>query len=365
MLIIGAIRALFKAGGRKTCCLQSPRRGTVRLADCELRRASCPLCEGCPAPVWPVRTSRRVVCRQRRITSGDVRRCAVVQVLQAASFFTGSVADLCVSKLLPAFRRNRIQLHSQPWRFNNSVRQDPYFWPTGIPGLDNILGGGLVKDRIYLIEGEPGTGKTTTGLQFLVEGVQARRVRRRTSPGGGGRRNWRGRSPMSTGGAGQASSSTRCCPREPADAGSGIHRLFHPSEVEMGAHHPDDPVGHREAQADAGGDRLPVRTAAAGRLPAALSPPGAGPQAVFRQPLLHGDAAGRPHRRRHRPPGAQHRPRRDHAGPVGEGLWRRAPGASAWSKYRGVAVRGGMPDYDIQYGGPVRVPRAWSPRSRG
>lgn len=43
---------------------------------------------------------------------------------------------------------------------------------TGIPGLDNILGGGLTKDRIYLIEGEPGTGKTTTGLQFLVEGAK-------------------------------------------------------------------------------------------------------------------------------------------------------------------------------------------------
>ena len=43
---------------------------------------------------------------------------------------------------------------------------------TGIPGLDAILGGGLTPGRIYLIEGEPGTGKTTTGLQFLQEGVR-------------------------------------------------------------------------------------------------------------------------------------------------------------------------------------------------
>lgn len=43
---------------------------------------------------------------------------------------------------------------------------------TGIAGLDNILGGGLVAERIYLIEGEPGTGKTTTGLQFLLEGAR-------------------------------------------------------------------------------------------------------------------------------------------------------------------------------------------------
>ena len=43
---------------------------------------------------------------------------------------------------------------------------------TGIAGLDAILGGGLSANRIYLVEGEPGTGKTTTGLQFLREGVR-------------------------------------------------------------------------------------------------------------------------------------------------------------------------------------------------
>jgi circadian clock protein KaiC len=46
------------------------------------------------------------------------------------------------------------------------------FLSSGVPGLDTILGGGLVPSRIYLIEGEPGTGKTTTGLQFLAEGVR-------------------------------------------------------------------------------------------------------------------------------------------------------------------------------------------------
>jgi circadian clock protein KaiC len=42
---------------------------------------------------------------------------------------------------------------------------------TGIVGLDDILNGGLTPDRMYLVEGTPGTGKTTLGLGFLLEGA--------------------------------------------------------------------------------------------------------------------------------------------------------------------------------------------------
>jgi circadian clock protein KaiC len=42
---------------------------------------------------------------------------------------------------------------------------------TGIAGLDDILNGGLTPDRMYLVEGTPGTGKTTLGLGFLLEGA--------------------------------------------------------------------------------------------------------------------------------------------------------------------------------------------------
>jgi len=41
---------------------------------------------------------------------------------------------------------------------------------TGIAGLDEILSGGLSRDRVYLLEGSPGTGKTTAALSFLLEG---------------------------------------------------------------------------------------------------------------------------------------------------------------------------------------------------
>jgi circadian clock protein KaiC len=42
---------------------------------------------------------------------------------------------------------------------------------SGAAELDLILGGGLTRDRVYLLEGAPGTGKTTLALQFLLEGV--------------------------------------------------------------------------------------------------------------------------------------------------------------------------------------------------
>nr|AGU12017.1 KaiC [uncultured organism] len=42
---------------------------------------------------------------------------------------------------------------------------------TGIIGLDTFIGGGLPRNRIYLIEGDPGVGKTTLSMQFLIEGV--------------------------------------------------------------------------------------------------------------------------------------------------------------------------------------------------
>lgn len=47
------------------------------------------------------------------------------------------------------------------------------FCKTGVPGFDHILQKGLPTNRMYVLEGEPGSGKTTMALQFLMEGVKS------------------------------------------------------------------------------------------------------------------------------------------------------------------------------------------------
>jgi circadian clock protein KaiC len=43
---------------------------------------------------------------------------------------------------------------------------------TGIPGLDDVLHGGLIPQQLYLVDGIPGAGKTTFALQYLLEGAR-------------------------------------------------------------------------------------------------------------------------------------------------------------------------------------------------
>src|SRR5688572_15763724 len=45
---------------------------------------------------------------------------------------------------------------------------------TGVEGLDDVLQGGVTRGSLFLLEGSPGTGKTTIALQFLLEGVKER-----------------------------------------------------------------------------------------------------------------------------------------------------------------------------------------------
>lgn len=52
-----------------------------------------------------------------------------------------------------------------------AVFKDPLRVKTGVPGLDDVLHGGLPAAQMYLLEGDPGTGKTTLAMQFIMEGV--------------------------------------------------------------------------------------------------------------------------------------------------------------------------------------------------
>jgi circadian clock protein KaiC len=55
---------------------------------------------------------------------------------------------------------------------NETGAQETNVIATGVAGFDDVLCGGLIPHRVYLIEGDPGAGKTTLALQFLLEGVR-------------------------------------------------------------------------------------------------------------------------------------------------------------------------------------------------
>ncbi|WP_415379052.1 RAD55 family ATPase [Halosimplex sp. TS25] len=44
---------------------------------------------------------------------------------------------------------------------------------SGVPGFDEIVQGGLLKDRLYVVSGPPGSGKTTFSSQFITQGAKA------------------------------------------------------------------------------------------------------------------------------------------------------------------------------------------------
>jgi len=101
---------------------------------------------------------------------------------------------------------------------------------TGIPGLDVLLKGGLPKDRIYLVAGNPGTGKTTLALQFLLEGrARGERCLYVTLSETGDELQEIARS---HGLSIEGLDVVRISAREPASADT--YTLYHPAEIELG-----------------------------------------------------------------------------------------------------------------------------------
>src|SRR5687767_5302439 len=60
---------------------------------------------------------------------------------------------------------------TQSAKRSNTAASD-HVCPMGVPGLDEVLRGGLPRNRLYLIEGDPGAGKTTLAIQFLLDGAR-------------------------------------------------------------------------------------------------------------------------------------------------------------------------------------------------
>src|SRR5690606_10495182 len=59
-----------------------------------------------------------------------------------------------------------------PWR-RDLMTAKPGRCKSGISGLDEVLFGGLIAERLYLVDGNPGAGKTTLAMQFLMEGARS------------------------------------------------------------------------------------------------------------------------------------------------------------------------------------------------
>ncbi len=75
-------------------------------------------------------------------------------------------------RLAAAFAYHFVTSEGRSLQMTNKTQDTPQYSKTGTAGLDQVLEGGLTPNRLYLIEGDPGAGKTTLALSFLVEGAK-------------------------------------------------------------------------------------------------------------------------------------------------------------------------------------------------
>ena len=175
----------------------------------------------------------------------------------------------------------------------------------GVPGLDDILGGGLVANRLYLLEGAPGAGKTTVALQFLREGAALNeRVLYVTLSET--EAELRGVA-LSHGWDLAGINLREMLPSLDALQPDEQYTMFHPSEVELGEAtlrilQDVDQIKPARVVFDSLSE---LRLMAGDSL--AVSAPDPGAEAVLRGPPMHRAAARRHDGPGTRPPGAEHR----------------------------------------------------------
>ena len=100
----------------------------------------------------------------------------------------------------------------------NKAAQPGQRLSTGGPELDTIINGGLIRYRLYLVEGTPGTGKTTLAMRFVMEGAR-RGEKTLYITLGETRKNWSRRRPAMAGNS-TASTSTSWCRSKRSSTGN-------------------------------------------------------------------------------------------------------------------------------------------------
>ena len=224
---------------------------------------------------------------------------------------------------------------------------------TGVPGLDDILHGGLIPHRLYLLEGTPGAGKTTISLKYLQEGVlrgeQCLYITLSES-----------REELIAGAASHGWSLdgieiVELVASEQELDGEQEVTMYHPAEVEL----TETVRLILEAVTRINPSRIVVDSLSELAAPraklAALSTPDSRAETIFRRPENHRPPPRRSHLRNHRPPTPEHRPRSDHARTTGPGL-RRGAAADARGQIPGDELPGRVPRFFHRIGRRGRLP---------
>ena len=196
--------------------------------------------------------------------------------------------------------------------------------PNGHRGTRRHLEGRLRAGPALPGRRRAGLGEDHAGHAVPHRGRQARRAGPLRHAVGNMPRNCI-RSPSRTAGTSPASRFASCCRHDGALESDEQYTMYHPSEVELAVDHQADPRRCAAAEADAGGVRLAVGTAAGRRQPAALSTADSRAQAVLLGPAVHGDPARRHDGGRSRPARPEHRARRDPPAAPQPRVRRRAP----------------------------------------
>ena len=225
---------------------------------------------------------------------------------------------------------------------------------TGIPGLDDVLGGGFPRSRLYVVQGSPGAGKTTIGLQFLLAGRDAgeRGLYRDALRDRGG-------APLVLNGPRLVARRDRLA-RGPSARGrlrgSREHALP-PRRSRAQRNDGNDHPGNRAAQSRAPRHRLALRDPAPVAERAAVSPADPLAEAVSFGTAMHVDLPGRGRATRR----ATCTCRRSRTAWCASSSSRRQFGAERRRlrilKLRGVKFRGGYHDFKIETGGIEVFPR--------